>query len=112
RDYLMAFLAPDIQVALLTVHLPLRRALDEVTAENVLAALATLHRHAGGRIALAGLNPHAGEGGLLGSEELETLVPVVAAARAQGIDVVGPESADSLFVRARRGEFDWVLALY
>lgn len=112
RDYLMAFLAPDLQVALLTVHLPLRAALDEITAENVLAALATLHRHAGGRIALAGLNPHAGEAGLLGTEEIDILSPLVDAARLQGIDVVGPESADSLFARARRGEFDWVLALY
>jgi 4-hydroxythreonine-4-phosphate dehydrogenase len=112
RDYLMAFLSPDLQVALLTVHLSLRQALDGITAEAVLEALATLQRHVGGRIALAGLNPHAGEGGLLGSEEIEILVPVVAAARQRGIDVVGPESADSLFARARRREFDWVLALY
>lgn len=112
RDYLMAFLSPDLQVALLTVHLPLRQALEAVTAGAVLDALATLHRHAGGRIALAGLNPHAGENGLLGSEEVEILVPVVAEARRRGIDVVGPESGDSLFARARRREFDWVLALY
>jgi 4-hydroxythreonine-4-phosphate dehydrogenase len=112
RDYLMAFLSPDLQVALLTVHLPLRQALVEVTSEAVHDALSTLHRHAGGRIALAGLNPHAGESGLLGSEEVDILVPVVAEARRRGIDVVGPESADSLFARARRREFDWVLALY
>jgi 4-hydroxythreonine-4-phosphate dehydrogenase len=112
RDYLMAFLAPDLQVALHTVHLPLREALAGVTAAAVGESLATLARHAGGRIALAGLNPHAGEGGLLGSEEIEILAPLVAAARERGIDVVGPESPDSLFTRARRGEFDWVLALY
>ncbi len=58
------------------------------------------------------LNPHAGEGGLLGSEEELVLGPALAAARSRGIDVHGPESADSLFARARRGEFDWVLALY
>jgi 4-hydroxy-L-threonine phosphate dehydrogenase PdxA len=74
--------------------------------------LRCLDRHAGGRIALAGLNPHAGEGGLLGTEEGEILQPAVARAREAGIDVAGPESADSLFARAARGEFDWVLALY
>lgn len=112
RDYLMAFLAPGMQVALLTVHMPLRQALDRIGRESVLEALACLERHAGGRIALAGINPHAGEGGLLGSEETEVLVPTVAEARQRGIDVRGPESADSLFARLAREEFDWVLALY
>ncbi len=112
RDYLMAFLAPGMQVALLTVHVPLRQALDSIGRESVLEALACLERHAGGRIAVAGINPHAGEGGLLGSEETEVLVPTIAEARRRGIDVRGPESADSLFARLARGEFDWVLALY
>jgi 4-hydroxythreonine-4-phosphate dehydrogenase len=112
RDYLMAFLAPDLQVALLNVHLPLREALDGITPEAVGEALDCLGRHAGGKIALAGLNPHAGENGLLGREDGELLAPAVAAARDRGLDVHGPESADSLFSRARRGEFDWVLALY
>ena len=112
RDYLMAFLAPSMQVALLSVHLPLRQALDRITRESVLEALACLERHAGGRIALAGINPHAGEGGLLGGEEAEILVPAVADARQRGIDVSGPESADSLFARLAHDEFDWVLALY
>ena len=112
RDYLMAFLAPDLQVALLTVHLPLSAALAAVSTRAVVEALACLDRHAGGRIALAGLNPHAGEGGLLGGEEALDLAPAVAEARASGVDVHGPESADSLFARARSGEFDWVLALY
>lgn len=112
RDYLMAFLAPELQVALLTVHMPMREALDEIREETIAEALDCLHRHAGGKIALAGLNPHAGEGGLLGEEDGRILTPAVAAGRARGIDVHGPESADSLFARARRGEFDWVLALY
>ena len=112
RDYLMAFLAPEMQVALLNVHLPLREALDGITAQAVGEALDCLGRHAGGRIALAGLNPHAGENGLLGREDGDILAPAVAAARGRGLDVHGPESADSLFSRARRGEFDWVLALY
>jgi 4-hydroxythreonine-4-phosphate dehydrogenase len=112
RDYLMAFLAPDLQVALLTVHLPLTRALAAIEPALLDEALACLDRHAGGRIALAGLNPHAGEGGLLGAEDGALLVPAVERGRRRGIDVHGPESADSLFARARRGEFDWVLALY
>jgi len=113
RDYLMAFLAPDLQVALLTVHLPLAQALAAALDPRALdEALACLDRHAGGRIALAGLNPHAGEGGLLGGEERAVLAPAVERARRAGRDVHGPESADSLFARARRGEFDWVLALY
>jgi len=113
RDYLMAFLAPGLQVALLTVHVPLREAIDTaVDGAAVGEALDCLNRHAGGRIALAGLNPHAGEGGLLGEEDGRFLAPAVAAARERGIDVHGPESADSLFARASRGEFDWVLALY
>ncbi|HMB52655.1 MAG TPA: 4-hydroxythreonine-4-phosphate dehydrogenase PdxA [Thermoanaerobaculia bacterium] len=112
RDYLMAFLAPDLQVALLTVHEPLKQALDRVTRVSIDEALACLHRHAGGRIAVAGMNPHAGEGGLLGQEDDEIVAPAVETARAAGIDAHGPESADSLFARARKGEFDWVLALY
>ncbi len=112
RDYLMAFLAPDLKVALLTTHLPLRGALDAVRPTAVLEALRCLARHAGGRIAVAGLNPHAGEEGLLGSEDDAEVRPAIEAARSEGIDARGPESPDSVFARARRGEFDWVLALY
>jgi 4-hydroxythreonine-4-phosphate dehydrogenase len=112
RDYLMAFLAPDLQVALLTTHLPLAEALAAVRRERIEEALDCLHRHAAGRTAVAGLNPHAGESGLLGPEDEREIAPAVAAASARGLDAHGPESADSLFARARRGEFDWVLALY
>jgi 4-hydroxythreonine-4-phosphate dehydrogenase len=112
RDYLMAFLTPTLQVALLTVHQPLREALDAIESDAILAALQCLGCHAGGRIAVAGLNPHAGEGGLLGSEEEEIVRPAVESACAEGLEALGPESADSLFARAAGGEFDWVLALY
>ena len=64
------------------------------------------------RLALAGLNPHAGESGLLGLEDDAVLAPAVAAARAEGIDIAGPFPADTVFVRASRGEFDCVLACY
>ncbi len=112
RDYLMAFLSEDLQVALLSTHLPLAEALARVEAERIEEALVCLDRHAGGRIAVAGLNPHAGEGGLIGNEEEREVAPAVERARRRGIDAHGPESPDSLFARARRGEFDWVLALY
>ncbi len=112
QDYLMGFLAPDFRVALLTMHLPLTVALASISLPSVLAALRCLARHVGGRIAVAGLNPHAGESGLFGSEEETIIRPAITAARQEGIDARGPESPDSLFARARRGEFDWVLALY
>jgi 4-hydroxythreonine-4-phosphate dehydrogenase len=119
RDYLMTFLAPGLRVALLSTHVSLREAIERVTTEALVEALVCLDRHApavgGGsrkRIAVAGLDPHAGEGGLLGSDDAERVAPAVAEARRRGIDAHGPESADSLFARAARGEFDWVLALY
>ncbi len=112
RDYLMAFLAPDMRVALLSMHLPLKEAVAAVSQDLILEALRCLWSHAGGRIAVAGLNPHAGEGGLFGQEEEATIRPAIKRARSEGIDAVGPESPDSVFARCRRGEFDWVLALY
>jgi 4-hydroxythreonine-4-phosphate dehydrogenase len=113
RDYLMTFVTADLRVALLSTHLPLRDALERVTTERILDALRCLHRHGGGaRIAVPGLNPHAGEQGLLGSEDDAIVRPAIERARAEGIDASGPWSPDSLFARARRGEFDWVLALY
>ena len=112
RDYLMTFLTPDLQVALLTTHVSLSEAVTAVERERVVEALGLLDRCAGGRIAVAGLNPHAGEGGLMGEEEITELLPAMDQARQAGVGVVGPESPDSLFARARGGEFDWVLALY
>ncbi len=112
RDYLMTFLAEDLQVALLSTHVALREAVEGITVDAIADALRCLGRHAGGRIAVAGLNPHAGESGLLGSEDDAIVRPAVERGRAEGIDVTGPFAPDSLFARARRGEFDWVLALY
>ncbi len=112
KDYLMAFLAPQLKVALLSTHLPLRDALDRVTPERILEALQCIHRHDPGRIVVAGFNPHAGEGGLLGQEDWELVLPGVDLARQLGIPVRGPESADSLFGRALDGHCDWVLSLY
>ncbi len=112
EDYLMAFLTPSLDVALLSTHVSLSQAIGKVDRESVLMALRLMGGHVQGKIAVAGLNPHAGEGGLMGREEIEQLAPAVAAARAEGIDAHGPESPDTLFARAAGGEFDWVLALY
>ena len=112
RDFLMAFLAPELQVALLTTHVPLRQAIDDLSSRQIVEAIELLHAHAGGRMAVAGLNPHAGEAGLMGDEEDRLIRPAILEAQQKGIPAVGPESPDSLFARARRGEFDWVLALY
>ena len=112
RDYLMTFLSPDLQVALLSTHIPLSRAIAELSREQIGEALDLLQRHTSGKIAVAGLNPHAGEGGLMGDEEERIIQPAAEEARQRGMRVSGPASPDSLFARARRGEFDWILALY
>jgi 4-hydroxythreonine-4-phosphate dehydrogenase len=118
RGVEMLAVVRNLRVLLATRHMPLRAALDAITAELVLDRLRLLDRGLRGlgiaapRLALAGLNPHAGENGLLGSEEDELLRPAVAAARAAGLDVAGPESPDTVFVRGLAGAYDGVLALY
>lgn len=114
----MIAIAGALRVMLLTRHMPLRRALESITSARVLEHLRlfdeSLRRFgfARPRIALAGLNPHAGEGGVLGSEDGELLAPAVAEARAAGLDVQGPLPPDTVFLQASRGAFDGVLALY
>ena len=114
----MLFHAPQLKVVLITVHVPLRDVAalltPELVAETIRLTAASLPQFglARPRLALAGLNPHAGESGLLGTEDDEVLAPAVAAARAAGVDIHGPFPADTVFVRASRGEFDCVLACY
>lgn len=108
----------ELRTVLVSIHMALREALDAVTLPRVLetvritdqALAGLLHRRP--RIAVAGLNPHAGEGGLFGREEIDTIAPAVEAARAQGIDASGPHAPDTVFMRARAGEFDVVVAMY
>jgi 4-hydroxythreonine-4-phosphate dehydrogenase len=107
-----------LRVLLLTRHLPLAEAIERIEVGLVREHLALLDEtmrswgFAAPRLALAGLNPHAGEGGLLGRQDTEILAPAVAGARGEGIDVVGPLSPDTVFGRAAAGAFDAVLALY
>ena len=117
-DVAMLFVGGGLRVALVTIHRSLRSVPDAVRADEVLRVVRLVHRElpalgaATRRIALCGLNPHAGEGGLFGREEIDVLAPAVGRLRAEGIDVTGPLPADSLFVRASRGEFDAVVAQY
>ena len=100
------------------LHVSLRRACDNVSAKRVQQCLTILNSALIALgvpkpvIAVAALNPHAGEGGLLGEEEVREIVPAVTAARESGMDVWGPLPADSLFFRASKGEFDAVLSMY
>ena len=114
----MMFHSPALRVVLATVHIPLAevpRALSESLMEATIDLTAReLPRYgvAHPRIAVAGLNPHAGEHGLFGHEEETVIAPAVASCRARGIDVSGPFPGDTVFVRARRNEFDVVVACY
>ena len=114
----MMFHSEALRVVLATVHIPLAevpRALTQASLEQTIALTARslpLFDKAQPRIAVAGLNPHAGEHGLFGLEEQTAIAPAVAACQARGIDVSGPHPGDTVFVRARRGEFDVVVACY
>ena len=113
----------ELRVVLVSIHVSLREAMDAVSFEQVLQTLRITHESLSAilgrapRIAVAGLNPHAGEGGLFGREEIDIIAPAVAAACNQGMKVSGPFAPDTVFMRARAknglsGEFDVVLAMY
>jgi 4-hydroxythreonine-4-phosphate dehydrogenase len=113
----------ELRTVLVSIHVSLREALDAVTFDNVLQTLLITHVSLAKvlgrapRIAVAGLNPHAGEGGLFGREELDVIVPAMQAAVARGCDVSGPWAPDTVFMRARKRsgqqcEFDVVVAMY
>ena len=113
----------ELRTVLVSIHVSLRESLDAITPHQLMQTLqitqSALRRLLGRepRIAVAGVNPHAGEGGLFGREEIEVLQPVITQARAQGMDVQGPFAPDTVFMRARHapghpGEFDVVVAMY
>jgi 4-hydroxythreonine-4-phosphate dehydrogenase len=118
RTVAMMFYSEALRVVLATVHLPIAEVPKALTRESLAATIrltaCELPRfgYPSPRIGVAGLNPHAGEHGLFGSEEDTAIRPAIEACRAGGIDVSGPFPADTLFVRARRGEFDVVVACY
>jgi len=114
----MMFHSEALRVVLATVHIALAEVPRALTSDTLQATIDLTARElprfgiARPRIAVAGLNPHAGEHGLFGEEERTAIVPAIEACRARGVDVSGPFPADTLFVRARRGEFDVVVACY
>jgi len=107
-----------LRVALATVHISIKSVPEKLTAEKITLAIelaAQACRDLGlprARIAVAGLNPHAGEGGEFGGEEIKTIAPAVLAAKKRGFDVVGPLSGDTVFHYALQGDFDAVVAMY
>lgn len=118
RDVAMMFDSEALRVVLATVHIPLSEVPRALTAASLESTISLTSRElprfgvARPRIAVAGLNPHAGEHGLFGSEEQTVMAPAIAVCRSRGIDVSGPFPGDTVFVRARRGEFDVVIACY
>src|SRR5690606_36622760 len=107
-----------LKVIHVSTHVSLKTAIDRATPERILATIRACSEHLKRigyerpRIALAGINPHCGENGLFGSEDDALVVPAVAMARAEGIDVAGPISADTVYHRAYNGAFDLVVAQY
>lgn len=118
QDVAMLLAGGGLHVLHVTTHVPLRLVPELVTRDRVLRAIRLARRameqlgRPRPRIAVAGLNPHAGEDGLFGDEEIREIAPAVEAARAEGLNVSGPFPADTLFSRARGGEFDVVVAMY
>lgn len=118
KRHAMMFISPRLRVVLATVHLPLMRVGEELTIGRVFDAIdlgAAQCRALGvprPRVAVCGLNPHAGEGGLLGDEDARIIAPAIRLARDAGVDARGPVPADTVFVAAARGEHDLVVAMY
>jgi 4-hydroxythreonine-4-phosphate dehydrogenase len=115
----MMLSSPTLRVALATTHLPLAAVPAAITAPMLVRTLRIVHaelRRKFGmdapRIAVLGLNPHAGEGGHMGREEIDTLIPVLAALRGEGMQLLGPLPADTAFIPAQRTRYDAVLAMY
>jgi 4-phospho-D-threonate 3-dehydrogenase / 4-phospho-D-erythronate 3-dehydrogenase len=118
KDYAMMLTAGGLRIVLVTIHVSLQEALSQINEERILRAIKLAHEtgrllgidHP--RIAVPGLNPHAGEGGMFGCEEIEIIEPTVKKALAMGYDARGPFSPDTIFYRAVQGEFDFVTPLY
>ena len=117
-DFAMMLANDELRVILVTIHVALKSVPDLITKARVLKTITLAHAAcraygiAEPRIAVAGLNPHAGEGGLFGHEEETDIIPAINEAVSKGMKVSGPFAGDTIFMRARRGEFDIVVAQY
>lgn len=118
NEFAMSFFADSLRVILMSTHLPLTEAIKFVTTERVASLIRfgdrEIQRLIGSkpRLAVAGINPHASEGGRFGTEEQRLITPAIEACRSDGIDVSGPFPADTVFFNAMRGKFDAVIAMY
>ncbi len=117
-EFAMMLANDELRVLLVSIHVPLAEAIRLLTPEAEMRAIRLAHEAtcrfgiARPRVAVAGLNPHAGEGGLFGREDMDVIAPAVARAQAEGIEASGPWPGDTVFMRARCGEFDVVVAQY
>jgi len=118
EEYAMAFVAGNLRIVLLSTHVPLAEAIRLVERDRIVKRVNLTNRELQRwgiekpRIAVAALNPHGAEGGLFGVEEASEIMPAIDACRRDEINVLGPFSADTVFLRASRGEFDGVIACY
>lgn len=118
KDYAMMLLGEDLRVVHVSTHVSLRQAIERTKKARVLTVIRLANRAlkalglAEPKIAVAGLNPHAGEHGLFGDEEIQEIVPAIEEARAEGINVDGPIAPDTVFGRARGGLYDIVVCMY
>lgn len=118
KDYSMMLVDNGLRVLHVTTHVSLREACDLVTRERVLTVIALAHNAAMAlgiaypRIGVAGLNPHAGEDGLFGNEEIDHIIPAIRGAQAAGFNVDGPVPPDTLFAKTHAGQYDIAVAMY
>ncbi|MCG2813219.1 MAG: 4-hydroxythreonine-4-phosphate dehydrogenase PdxA, partial [Thermodesulfovibrionales bacterium] len=118
KDYAMMLVGEPLKVILVTIHTPLRSVPDMITRESVLKTIRLAKKACGmlgienPRIAVAGLNPHAGEAGIFGSEEGNEIIPAIEDAKKLGIPVTGPYPPDTVFNKAYNGEIDMVVCMY
>ena len=118
KDYAMMLVAGKLRVVHVTTHVSMRQACSLIKKERVLTVIMLTHEVAqrlgieNPKIAVAGFNPHAGESGMFGDEEIREITPAIEAAKRADIDVVGPMPPDTVFLRASKGEFDAVVAMY
>jgi len=117
-DYAMMLVTDELKVIHVSTHVSLKEAIERVRSERELAVIRLAHASMQRlgvdtpRVAVSGLNPHAGENGLFGTEDAEHIAPAVEAANAEGIEATGPWAPDTVLMRARRGEFDVVVVQY
>ncbi|MEK7307526.1 MAG: 4-hydroxythreonine-4-phosphate dehydrogenase PdxA [Nitrospirota bacterium] len=118
KDFAMMFAGARLKVILSTVHIPIKDVPAAISERLVLKTINLAQKGAGmfgiknPRIAVAGLNPHAGESGLFGNEEIKAIIPAIEKASGQGISVTGPYPADVVFHKAYKGDFDVVVCMY